>query len=270
MKTDTEKRTIAVTGANGFIGNHLVKYFAEHNWNVLALQRTPDKETQKNITYVPYSLSSALDDKVLSGIDWLVHSAYQPYNTENKDADRINRKGTEELIHFCRQNNIKLIFLSSFSAHDEAESHYGKNKLELEGLFDDNTDCVLRLGLVLGIRGLFADIVSLMKKSIFIPLIDNGFQPVQILLVDDLCRVIENVIHAELSGKYNVATAEVYKLKDVYQRTAEQMKLKRVFIPFPLILLQLIVSIIELLKIPLGISNENVLGLKHMRAFQSG
>lgn len=264
-----EKRTIAVTGANGFIGSHLVEYFAGKNRRVRALQRKPGATERNNVTYHSFSLGEPIDERDFNGIDWLVHSAYQPYGPKNRDADNVNRKGTKELIRVCRKNNIKLIFLSSFSAHEEAESHYGRSKLELETFIDQQRDCILRLGLVLGNKGLFADTVDILKKSKIIPLIDDGVQPVQILLVDDLCGIIEKVIDNNLSGKYNVATEEIYTIRDLYVQVAERMRLKRLYVPFPLKLLQLIVATIELLRIPVGINSENVLGLKHMRSFDT-
>ncbi len=264
-----EKRTIAVTGANGFIGSCLVEYFAGKDWQVRALQRKPGATEQNNVTYHQFSLGEPLDEKDFNGIDWLVHSAYQVYSAKNRDADRINREGTNDLIRVCRKNDINIIFLSSFSAHEEAESHYGRSKLEVETLFDLQRDTVLRLGLVLGNAGLFSNTVDITRKLKIIPLIDNGSQPVQILLLDDLCRIIEKLTDSKLSGKYNVATTEIYTIRDLYKQVADQLHLKRFFVPFPLILLQLIVGVIELLRIPIGIDSENVLGLKHMRSFET-
>lgn len=69
---------------------------------------------------------------------------------QNKNADKINIDGTKKLVEFCRKKNIKPLFFSSFSAHKEAISHYGKTKLELEKLFDISKDVILKPGFVLG------------------------------------------------------------------------------------------------------------------------
>lgn len=246
-----------------------MEYFVKKNWRVRALQRRPSDKQHDHITYHRFSLPDEISEDNFIGADYVVHCAYQEYNYKNRNADRVNIEGTKKIIQICRKHNIKIIFLSSFSAHEKAESHYGKNKLVLEMLFDIQRDCILRPGLVMGKVGLFGNIVDLIKKAKIIPIIDGGSQPVQIILVDDICKIIDIVTDRGISGKYNVATSQVYTMKNLYLQVVDKLHLKRYFLPVPLWSFQFVVNIIEMLRIPFGVTSENVSGLKNLMVFDT-
>ena len=77
------------------------------------------------VEYVLYDLETEPDEKLFESVNYLVHCAYLKYE-KNKNSDSINIEGTKKLIDICRKNNIKPLFLSTFSAHKEAQSHYGR------------------------------------------------------------------------------------------------------------------------------------------------
>src|SRR5206468_10659590 len=145
--------------------------------------------------------------------------------------------------------------------------HYGRSKLELEGLFDPSRDCVLRLGLVLGPGGLFGSMVELIGGARVIPLPDGGRQPIQTLWMGDLLEAIENVLERGIAGRYELADPPVHTMRELYETVIRAMGVERRLVPVPLGLVGAGVAVLEALRVPFGIRRENVLGLKALRAF---
>ncbi len=262
------KPSIIITGANGFIGEHLVNYFAAKGWQVKAFVRGVPKEIAKDVEYIQYNLEQNPDETVFDGADFLVHCAYLRFD-QNKNADTINTSGTKKIIVLCRKKNIKPLFISSFSAHNNAESHYGKTKLECEKLFDVSKDVVLKPGLVIGKKGLASELIKTIKNSSFLPLIASGTQPIQTIHIDDLSLIIETVFEKEKVGLFHVAEVEAITMKFFYQEIADQLHKKIRFIPFSLPLLFSICKMLEAIGFKLPVSSESVLGLKHLIKFDT-
>ena len=116
------KPTIIITGANGFIGEHLIHYFFENGWRVKALVRKVPVEIVRDVEYIVYDLEKTPDESIFDSVDYLVHCAYLKFD-QNKNADKINIDGTKKLVEFCSKKNIKQLFLSYISAHTEAISY---------------------------------------------------------------------------------------------------------------------------------------------------
>jgi nucleoside-diphosphate-sugar epimerase len=261
--------TIAITGASGFIGKSLLHYFSSKGWNVRALQRNPAKSSGK-ISYHAYELPDRFDEKILEGVDVLIHCAVQHYTPSSKNTDTINEKGAETLIRLCRKTGTRLVFLSTLSAHEQAQSHYGQNKLKLEGMFDLAKDLVLKLGLVVGhTGGLFHTIYESIKKTNVVPLVGGGKQPVQTIAIDDLCRIIASGISNHMSGIYNIAEPDPLPMKELYTLIARQLGKEPKFVPVPAFLLLIACHMAELIGVKLPISSENVLGLKQLKSFDT-
>jgi NADH dehydrogenase len=205
-----------------------------------------------------------------AGLDWLIHGAVQEYGPRHRDADDVNVAAAQKLIEIARANGTRIVFLSTLSAHDEARSHYGITKLRMEPLFDPGRDTVLRLGLVLGRSGgLFGSIVDTLKSAKVVPLPDGGRQPVQIIAMDDLVRIVAGVVERGIPGRYEVAHPEVYRMRDLYEAIMARTGAKPLLVPVPLALIGAGVRVVEALGLPFPVTSENVLGLRHMHVFDT-
>lgn len=257
------KPTIIITGANGFIGKSLVKYFSNKGWFVKAFVRHMPVKQNKGVEYCKFSLEGFLKEKKFKDVDYLIHCAFVKFD-ENKNADKINLEGTSMLLNLCRANNIKMLFLSSFSAHNQAMSHYGKNKLECEKLFNLSSDVILNPGLVIGNSGFASEIISFIKKSSIVPLIGGGRQPLQTIYINDLCFCIHSIFKKKLSGKFYIAESKSISLKEFYKEVAKLQQRKIFFLPLPYFFVYNICKVMELLRLKFPASSENVLGLKQL------
>ncbi len=262
------KPSIIITGANGFIGESLVSYFFAKGWLVKALVHYMPINKVIGVDYVLYNLEEKPNEKIFESVNYLVHGAYLKFD-KNKNSDAINIQGTKTLVDLCRKNNIKPLFLSSFSAHKDAESHYGKTKLESEKLFDVSKDVILKTGFVIGKKGLSGELVNRIRNATFFPLVGSGVQPIQTIHIDDLCLIIEKVFVENIVGLYCVAEAEAISMKTFYQEISDQLNKKTKFISFSTSLLYFICKMFESIGIKLPVSSENVLGLKHLTKFDT-
>lgn len=260
--------TIIITGANGFIGESLVNYFFSKGWLVKALVHSMPISKLSGVEYILYNLEEKPNEKIFESVDYLVHAAFLKFE-KNKNSDSINIEGTKTLIDLCRKNNIKPLFLSSFSAHKDAESHYGKTKLESEKLFDLSKDVILKPGFVIGKKGLSGELINRIKNSKFFPLVGGGAQLIQTLHIDDLCLCIEKVFIENMVGLFHVAETEAISMKTFYLEISNQLNRRVKFITFPMSMLYLICKVFESVGIKLPVSSENVLGLKHLSKFDT-
>ncbi|MCF8296500.1 MAG: NAD(P)-dependent oxidoreductase [Saprospiraceae bacterium] len=259
------KNKIIITGAAGFIGSELVKYFNERNYEVTAFIYVPPKVKLENVNYVKFELNEEFDESYLAGCDMLIHCAYMPFYRSN-NANQINIEGTKNLLDACRRNGVKkFLFLSSLSAREDALSNYGKVKFELEKIFDLSKDLIIRPGLVIGNGGLFLNMKNVISKSKYIPMIGGGKQPLQTIYIQDLAESIEFALENNIIGKYSLAAKEPKMMKDFYKALATKLGKEVVLVNFPYFLADFSFWLIKTLRISMKITKENLLGLKQMK-----
>lgn len=118
----SRKKTVAVTGAAGFIGSKLVERLAQsdHVDSVIALDCLPiDISSPKVITFRKDIRESAADILRKHQVDTVVHLAFllRPGH-DRKAAHGVNVGGTAQVIDDCRALGIKhLVYLSSTTVY---------------------------------------------------------------------------------------------------------------------------------------------------------
>jgi len=142
-----------ITGATGFIGNHVLKALCEKNLDVRCLVRESSKVEQLKKKDVELAYGDLLNRDSLRnatrGIDTIYHLAGEVYSTKDTNY-HLNVIGTKNLIEACLADNIKkFVYLSSIAAvgpntgrdvvWDEKSpcnpiSPYGRSKYEAEKL----------------------------------------------------------------------------------------------------------------------------------------
>ena len=257
-----DKPTIAITGANGFIGKYLVNYFQQRDYKVIAIIRQYHLDDNRPAFYRYFDLASPSNNIDLAGCDILIHCAYIK-NSNGEDSDHININGTKSLYGLSKAAGVgKFIFISSLSAHEKAVSHYGQVKLKIESILDDRKDLVLKPGLVLGNGGLFGSILGIIQNSRILPLIDGGRQKIQGIDVEDLAECLKAAVDNDVTGKYVLAADEEFTLLDLARTIRDKLKKKIWFVPIPFWLASFTLSLFDAFHLPMPVNKENLLGLR--------
>lgn len=186
---------IAVTGAGGFVGRHLVPHLREHGHPVVPVTRsTSVKDGDRSIA--DYGDTQALE-ACFAGADVVVHLAARAHQRDVPDADRAfheaNVATTSSVAEACRRSGVRrLVYVSSIGVHgNRSAGHafterdapapaepYARSKLAAEqavarALADGPTDYVIvRPPLVYGpgCPGNFALLMRLAARAPVIPL----------------------------------------------------------------------------------------------------
>jgi len=130
--------TVALTGASGFVGRHVLDRLLQRGHAVRALVRQPGQiQALSNLTPVVGRLDrlEALKELV-RGADHLIHLAGATGGFDYDDFARVNVSGTERLIDACLETApaIRLIHLSSLAAREPDLSDYAASKSHGEDL----------------------------------------------------------------------------------------------------------------------------------------
>jgi nucleoside-diphosphate-sugar epimerase len=259
---------VIVTGANGFIGGNLVRHFHARGWRVRALARQLPIQRLEGVDYYVYNIGESPAEAAFKGVRFLVHCAYVRHN-ENRDSGRINVEGARALLASCRGFGIKPLFLSSFSAHELATSHYGRGKLATEAIFDPAVDLILRPGLVIGRGGLFGAMYGFIANRRCIPVVGSGRQLLQTIAVDDLCLIIERGLDRGVCGVFAMAHPTPITLRSIFETVASHLGKRRLLVPVPVWLLLSACRIAEILRIRLPVNSDSILGLEHARVIDT-
>ena len=147
---DRTKARVLVTGADGFVGRHLVPYLAAQGYRVIAASRAVTSFDHPNVTAVPLPNLSRLFDwqPLLDQCDAVVHLAGIAHKYAADDFyDRVNHRATSALARAISRGATKhLVFISSIAAqsasyadHDLTEDDfptpnnaYGRSKFAAE------------------------------------------------------------------------------------------------------------------------------------------
>ena len=209
---------IALTGATGFIGRHLLAELPRRGYRVRVLLRRPSEVPEGAASAVigdiasPHNMAAALRD-----VEMVIHSAGLAHAMSGRPEDdyrAINTEGTIRLAQAAERAGVRrFVFLSSIRAQsgpvadtiltEDQEPRptdpYGRSKLEAEeGLRALGLDwAALRPVLVYGpgVKGNMAALLRLAQAPVPLPL--GGLSARRSLLsVDNLAAAVDTVLNA--------------------------------------------------------------------------
>lgn len=260
-------RTIAITGATGFLGSALVRYFIRNGDKVVALVRTIPAEKIPGAEYMMFDLATGNMSQDKIEADVLIHTAYVAV-TDSENSLQENISGSTSLIGLFPAATKK-IFVSSVSAEENSPAVYGQQKAALEILFLEHGGTAIRPGLILGNGGMFAKMRDYLKKKRNIPVFNGGKQPLQTVFVDDVVRAIDNIIIRNLKGVFTFCENEPVDYKEFYAELCRQLNVTPRFINIPFWIAKLMISVANIVRVKLPVNRDNIEGLKLMKAHRS-
>ena len=139
MAASTKKnKTVALTGATGFIGTALIKQLHLAGWQVKALYRPKlgrSPVNSQNLTWVPGDVSNLASlNSLMADADAVIHCAGAVRGVTQADFDLINETGARHVAEVAATQNKppRLLLISSLAARMPELSHYAGSKMRGE------------------------------------------------------------------------------------------------------------------------------------------
>ncbi|MGA9115860.1 MAG: NAD-dependent epimerase/dehydratase family protein [Bacteroidota bacterium] len=265
-----------VTGANGFIGSHLVELLRKRNCAVRCLvRRTSDTRWLKGIE-VEYVYGDLFDEAALrtavTGTDLVFHSAGLTKAKTREGYYRANTEGTRNLLRACRTHNPGLkrfVQISSLAAAGPATGDvpvteempprpittYGKSKLEAEreclALSRDLPVTILRPPAVYGPRDKDVfEFFHTVSRGLQ-PMVGFGKKEVSLIHVADLVRGFLTAAEhpAAAGGTYFITSPRAYSWEEIGNVTRAVLRKRALRIRIPVFGVYTIAAVAELLAL---------------------
>ncbi|MDD5464594.1 MAG: NAD-dependent epimerase/dehydratase family protein [Candidatus Moranbacteria bacterium] len=242
---------MCITGGSGFIGSHLVRVLNKSGNDIIVVDRIkPDFP----VKYLDCDISKAFEQE--SGIDIMFHYAASPdvrKSMENPvESLKNNVIATQNVLEFCRKNNVKKIVFASTSAvygnadkvpiTEEAElkpvSVYGATKASCEMLTRSYHETygidavVLRYANIYGpgsTHGVMHDFFQkLVSNPKILEILGDGNQSKSYLYIDDAIRATMTASKERGWNVINVGSEKETSVKEIAFLVASAMNLQNV------------------------------------------
>ncbi len=257
MVASGSRKTVFITGANGFIGSHLARYLAGRGYRVRGLVREGSDRSFLGDVPLQVVTGDLFDREALAsgmeGCDTVYHVAGAIEDVDPSVLYRVNDKGTQSVLASAAlvcPGLRRFLHVSSISVMgpsldgrplDESSplrpiTHYGKSKLRGERAVTSSSLpwTVVRPTNILGPgqKELFA-ILSALRRGIK-PLIGRREKQTTICFVDDLVRgMVEAAESPAALGKvYIIAGREAYGFRELLDLAQGELGRSRV-LPVP-------------------------------------
>lgn len=204
----------AVTGAGGFVGQHVVMALAQAGWHTRLLMRRPPDRQPWRATGAQLVAGSLSDDSALEqlveGADAVIHVAGLIKAARRKHFFDINRDATEALARTAKRLSPRAHFVhvSSLAAREPLLSDYAASKRAGEDAVLDvlgSRATVLRPPAVYGPGDRETLLFFQLARNRLVPLLGTRDAVVAMIHVQDLARLITSL--AALDPRGGVLTA---------------------------------------------------------------
>ncbi len=131
-------RSVAITGATGFIGAAVARALAGRGWRIKVLTRASSRLDRLGSTPVEPVVGALEDEaalrRLVSGVEAVVHCAGAVRGASRADFDRVNVEGLGRLVMAAAEQRPppRFLSLSSLAARQPGLSYYAASKREGE------------------------------------------------------------------------------------------------------------------------------------------
>lgn len=244
---------VAVTGATGFVGSHLVRHLLDQGHEVIGMShRRPRPNVGDRVEW----RQGSVDDvnsmaKVFEGAEAVYHLVGIIVETGDKTFVDTVVHGTAHMVEACRRAGVRLmVYQSAMGTADDARSPYRQTKFEAERtIANSGLDFViLRPSIIYGPGDGFISMLSKMiRLSPIVPLPGGGHFELQPVYVDDMSRCLERSLHtAEARSRViEVGGPEKLEYRRIVNILMKTMSRRRLTMPMPMPLMRLGATVSE-------------------------
>ena len=241
------QKIIAIFGAGGFIGKHLIRNLTKMDYRIKIATRYPYLKgylkplgNPGQIELFKTNIFNEEDVKnVLKNCDLAINLVGILYETRKQKFNHIHSHFPYLLSNLCNELGIKnLVHISALGVKDKHNSLYMQSKLEGEKNIQDTfkPSVILRPSVVFGPEDKFFNtFASLAQFSPVLPLVGGGKTKFAPIYVGDLAKAIVKALELNNSEPkiYELGGPENYSFKELMEILLREIKKKRFLIPIP-------------------------------------
>ncbi|MBA1338549.1 MAG: NADH dehydrogenase [Pelagibacterales bacterium] len=241
------QKIIAIFGAGGFLGKHLMRQLTKLDYRVKVATRNPYLKgylkplgSPGQIELFKTNIFNEGDvNKILNNCDFAINLVGILNETRKQRFNEIHEEFPFLLSRLCNEQGIKsLIHVSALGVEEKHESKYKRSKLNGEKIIKDNfkSSVILRPSVVFGPEDKFFNtFASLAQISPILPLVGGGKTKFSPIYVGDAAEAIVKVLNLSNSQPkiYELGGPENYTFKELMEILLIEIKKKRFLISIP-------------------------------------
>jgi len=241
------QKIIAIFGAGGFLGKHLMRQLTKLDYRVKVATRNPYIKGYLKPLGSPGQIelfkTNIFDQKnveqVLKNCDLVINLVGILYETRKQKFDQIHSQFPNLLSKLCNELGIKnLVHISALGVKEKHNSKYIQSKLQGEKNIQENfkPSVILRPSVLFGPSDQFFErFASIAQFSPFLPLIGGGKTKFAPIYVGDVTKAIVKALELNNSEPkiYELGGPENYSFKQLMEILLTEIKKKRFLISVP-------------------------------------
>ena len=241
------QKIIAIFGAGGFLGKHLMRQLTKLDYRVKVATRNPylkgylkplgnpgQIELFKTNIFNPENVK-----QVLKNCDLVINLVGILYETKKQKFNQIHSQFPYLLSNLCNELKIKnLIHISALGVRERHISQYMQSKLQgeknIQNIFKPSV--ILRPSVVFGPEDKFFNtFASPAQFSPVLPLLGGGKTKFAPIFVGDVAKAIVKALELNNSEPqiYELGGPENYSFKELMEILLSEIKKKRFLMPIP-------------------------------------
>ena len=273
--------TVLVTGANGFVGSHMVPALIDAGHHVIALVR--DDEGAGQVTRrLPAAQRTAVEVRrgdvtrpdslpaALVGADAVLHLVALPRDWDDGATLRlVNTEGTRAMLKAASDAGVRrFVHLGALAVIDDPDLHYASSKAKAMALVrESGLDwTILSPSLLFGPRdGFFNILADLVRMSPgIVPITGKGDARFQPLAIGDLARAAVQVLGdpATVGRELPLGGPRYWTYKEIVSEVLAGMGKKRTLVPMPVAVIRLVAATSEKIHLPFPVATDQLRQLK--------
>ncbi len=274
---------ILITGANGFVGSHLVERLRKDGIAVRSLVRDPSRARKLADLGAELATGDISDlaslEAAAEGCDRIVHLVGIIQEGRGFSFRSIHVEGTRNVLAAAKKAGTARFFhQSALGTRENAQSEYHRTKWEAEQLVRASglPYTILRPSLIYGPGDLFTiRLAEMIRLSPVLPVIGSGRSKVQPIFIDDVTACIAKAVTSEaiLNRTLEIGGPDRLSYEEVTRAIAAVLGVKRPTVHMPMFFMRTMAKVAEavLPKPPVTtdqlimLQEDNVCDLKDIR-----
>tara|TARA_B100000029_G_scaffold428467_1_gene438397 strand:+ start:8045 stop:8986 length:942 start_codon:yes stop_codon:yes gene_type:complete len=241
------QKIIAIFGAGGFIGKHLMRNLTKLDYRIKVATRNPYLKgylkplgNPGQIELFKTNIFNQEDVRnVLKNCDLAINLVGILHETRKQKFNHIHSQFPLLLSNLCNELGIKnLVHVSAMGVKEKHKSLYMQSKLEGEKNIQNTfkSSIILRPSVIFGPEDKFFNtFASLAQFSPVLPLIGDGKTRFTPVYVGDVAKAIVKALELKNSETeiYELGGPENYSFKELMEILLKEIKKKRFLLPIP-------------------------------------